>query len=129
MEISRHKIQTSSLSFRFDQVFIVYELMFSDLRSELPVSTLLLFDIYDLLSNADASTIETVLQNEILRRMLNGKNKIIFRIFFIFNFKSQKLFSVMEFINDVNVETIQNMTPYCCKTYEECKHQVAQERD
>ena len=100
--------------------------MFSDLRSELPVSTLLLFDIYDLLSNADASTIETVLQNEILRRMLNGK---VICIIFIFNFKSQKLFSVMEFINDVNVETIQNMTPYCCKTYEECKHQVAQERD
>ena len=100
--------------------------MFSDLRSELPVSTLLLFDIYDLLSNADASTIETVLQNEILRRMLNGK---VICIIFIFNFKSQKFFSVMEFINDVNVETIQNMTPYCCKTYEECKHQVAQERD
>ena len=104
--------------------------MFSDLRSELPVSTLLLFDIYDLLSNADASTIETVLQNEILRRMLNGKNKILFSyVFFLFYIKSPKLFSVMEFINDVNVETIQNMTPYCCKTYEECKHQVAQERD
>ena len=31
----------------------------------------------------------------------------------------------MEFINDVNVETIQNLSPYCCKTYDECKHQVA----
>ena len=60
--------------------------MFSDLRSELPVSTLLLFDIYDLLSNADASTIETVLQNEILRRMLNGKNKIPFSYIFYIKF-------------------------------------------
>lgn len=32
----------------------------------------------------------------------------------------------MEFINEANVENIQNATPYCCKSYDECKHQSAQ---
>lgn len=75
-----------------------------DLRSELPVTSLILFDIYDVLNKADDSMIDCVLQNEIMTRLLN----------------------VMDFLNEANVEHIQNLTPYCCKTYDECKHQVQQ---
>ena len=36
------------------------------------------------------------------------------------------VYLVMDFLNEANVEHIQNLTPYCCKTYDECKHQVQQ---
>ncbi|CBY14318.1 unnamed protein product [Oikopleura dioica] len=73
-----------------------------DLRPELPVTTCLLFDIFDVVSNCDDEvTRDTLVQNEILVRILN----------------------VTEFIQDVNVEKIQTLQPYCCKSYGECKHQ------
>ena len=49
--------------------------------------------------------------------MLNGN------IFFSEIFDFLIFFSVMEFINEANMEHIQNLAPYCCKSYDECKHQ------